>query len=214
MADSLAVDGLGLPPVPDAELDPYLDAAAKCFARHGLRRTKVVDIAEAVGVSRVTVYRQVGTIDHAARLLLARELDRLLSALLPRLLSASTPEEIIEVIVDATTFAIEHPVLAKVLRDEPDLVGGFIVTELDTLLDRLRLLANPVLERLASLGVTPPLDLGDLADWITRVLVTLVLSPPQGDVGEHLRGVLGPLLEWPSTRSQPRRRRVLRPAPS
>jgi AcrR family transcriptional regulator len=194
MAESLAVDALGLPEVPGPDLDPYLDAAARCFARHGLGRTKVVDIAEELRVSRVTVYRQLGNVDRAARLLLARELDRLLSALLLRVAAAGDTGDIITIIADAVRFAIEHPVLSKVLRDEPELVGVFIVTELDSLLDRLRLLATPVLARLDALGIAPAVDLTDLADWVTRVLVTMVLAPPSAEVGAHLESVMGPLL--------------------
>lgn len=197
MGEPLAVDALGLPAVPGADLDVYLDAAARCFARHGLGRTKVVDIADDLRVSRVTVYRQLGNVESAARLLLARELDRLLSSLLPRVASATNIDDVVGVIAEAVRFAIEHPVLSKVLRDEPELVGVFVVTELDSLLDRLRLLAAPVLSRLHSLGTAPPIDLTDLADWVTRVLVTLVIAPPPGDVDQHLRSVLGPLLSAP-----------------
>jgi AcrR family transcriptional regulator len=210
--DSLAVDALGLPEVPGPNLDPYLDAAARCFARHGLRRTKVVDIADEARVSRVTVYRQIGDVDHAARLLLARELDRLLSALVPRLADSHDPDEVMAVIADAIRFAIDHPVLAKVLRDEPDLVGGFLVTEFDVLLGRLRLLATPVLDRLVRLGAPPAIDVVVLGDFVTRVLVTLVLSPPPGDVDAYLRALLGPLLTAAPRPTGVRRRRALRPA--
>lgn len=194
MGESFEVKALGLPEVPGADLDVYLDAAARCFARHGLGRTKVVDIAEELHVSRVTVYRQIGNVDRAARLLLARELDRLLSTLLRRVAAADDADDVVEVIAHAVRFAIEHPVLSKVLRDEPELVGVFVVTELDSLLDRLQLLAAPVLARLDSVGVTPPIDLIALGDCVSRVLVTMVLSPPADDVGVHLRSMLGPLL--------------------
>ena len=43
----------------------------------------------------------------------------------------------------------------------------FVVTELDSLLDRLQLLAAPVLARLESMGVMPPIDLIVLGDWVT-----------------------------------------------
>src|SRR3546814_393937 len=71
----------GVPPVPAVELDPYLDAAARCFTRFGITRTRVPDVAAEVGVSRVTVYRQVGTVEDMARLLLARAMHRILTAL-------------------------------------------------------------------------------------------------------------------------------------
>jgi AcrR family transcriptional regulator len=197
MADSLAAEALGVPDVPGPDLDLYLDAAARCFARHGLGRTKVVDIADELRVSRVTVYRQVGNVESAARLLLARELDRLLSNLLPRVSTAVRSDDIIEIISDALRFAIDHPVLSKVLRDEPELVGVFVVTELDSLLQRLRRLAEPVLAKLQSIGVVSPIADPYLADWVTRVLVTMVLAPPAENVQQHLSAVLTPLLSGP-----------------
>jgi AcrR family transcriptional regulator len=210
---SLAVDAFGLPEVPGPNLDPYLDAAARCFARHGLRRTKVVDNAEEAGVSRVTVYRQVGDVDLAARLLLARELDRLLSTLLPRVAEVGHPDEVVAVIADAIRFAIDHPVLAKVLRDEAELVGGFLVTELDVLLGRLRVLATPILDQLVRLGGPPEIDVVSLVDCVARVAVTLVLSPPPGDVEAYLAVLLRPLLAAAPDPTGPQRRRALRPSP-
>ncbi len=194
MTDSIAPTAFGLPDVPGKELDHYLDAAARCFARHGLGRTRVTDIAEEVGVSRVTVYRQVGTVEQAARLLLSRDLDRLLNSLLPKLVAAEMPDDVIAVIANAVEFAIEHPVLSKVLRDEPDLVGGFVIAELDVLLERLELLAEPVVRRLETLGTGRDVDLAVLADWVARVVVTLVVAPPSVPVDAYLRTALSPIL--------------------
>src|SRR3546814_15492817 len=98
MPDAPAFAALGLPTRPARAGDLDLDGAAGCFVRHGLRRTRVTDIADDVGVSRVTVYRQVGTVEDAARLLLARELDRLVSSLLPTLLAAEDADGIVAVI--------------------------------------------------------------------------------------------------------------------
>lgn len=194
MSESFALTEFGLPDVPSGELDAYLDAASECFARHGLRRTKVTDIADAVGVSRVTVYRQVGTTEQAARLLLSRELDRLLTSLLPRLTSAEKVEDVVRVIASAVAFAVEHPVMSKVLRDEPELVGGFVIQELDVLLARLELLAQPVVARLQMLGVSSGLDLPTLADWVARVVVTMVVAPPPEPFEDYLQRVLEAML--------------------
>lgn len=194
MSESFALTEFGLPDVPSGELDAYLDAASECFARHGLRRTKVTDIADVVGVSRVTVYRQVGTTEQAARLLLSRELDRLLTSLLPRLTEAQTVEDVVRVIASATAFAVEHPVMSKVLRDEPELVGAFVIQELDLLLARLELLARPVVARLQSLGVSNEIDLPTLADWVARVVVTMVVAPPSEPFEDYLQRVLGRML--------------------
>lgn len=194
MTDSPALAALGLPQVPAPTLDPYLDAAARCFARHGLRRTRVTDIADAVGVSRVTVYRQVGTVEDVARLLLARELDRLVTSLVPTLMAADDADGIVSVIASAVEFATGHPVLSKVLRDEPDLVGAFVIAELPMLLDRLLLLAEPVVHRLADLEGASKFDVPVLGEWVARVVLTMVVAPPQDQPEEFLRKVLLPLL--------------------
>lgn len=194
MTDTSAATVFGLPAPPSPQLDPYLDAAARCFARHGLRRTRVTDIADEVGVSRVTVYRQVGTTEDAARLLLARELDRLVASLLPKLADARDADDIVEVIASAVDFAVEHPVMAKVLRDEADLAGAFVISEFGTILERLLLLAEPVVRRLQDLAGGTGIDVGLLAEWVARVVLTMVVAPPRQSTEEFLGDVLRPFL--------------------
>src|SRR3546814_14573596 len=78
----------GVPPVPAVELDRYLGAAARRFTRFRITRTRVPDVAAEVGVSRVTVYRQVGTVEEMPGLLLARHRQPLLTPLHPALSGA------------------------------------------------------------------------------------------------------------------------------
>jgi AcrR family transcriptional regulator len=192
MSDTIAPQALGLPPVPESDLDAYLDAAARCFIRHGIGRTRVTDIADDVGVSRVTVYRKVGTTDQAARLLLARELDRLLTRLAPKVAAASTAEDVVDVIAEAIDYALEHPVLKKVRADESDLVGSFAATELPGLIDRLIALGDPLLRRVVSISAI--VDPGLLADWLARIVLSIVIAPPTVPVKEFLGSVLVPIL--------------------
>lgn len=194
MHDTPVFGTFGVPAVPPPTLDPYLDAAARCFARHGLRRTRVTDIADEVGVSRVTVYRQIGTVENAARLLLARELDRLVSSLVPQFAVATDADAIASVIASAVEFTVDHPVLAKVLRDEPELVGVFIMGDLHTLIERLLVLADPLVQRLEDLARGSSVDVGALAEWLARVLVTMVVAPPKEPPDSFLRAVLVPIL--------------------
>ena len=112
----LSEDQQGIPTPPADELDPYLDAAALCFARYGTRRTSVQDVAAELGVNRATVYRQVGTIDHQIRLLIARDLHRLLAELPASLAGKSGPRAVVELMAAIIRYASDHPVLAKVLR--------------------------------------------------------------------------------------------------
>lgn len=184
----------GLPPVPPAELDPYLDAAAACFARHGVSRTSVPDIARALGVSRTTVYRQVGTIEQAARLLLARELHRLL-AQLPRVLEGATgPETVTRLLEAVTLFARRHPVLAKVLADEPGLIGPFVTADLADLVSRVSAIATPLLERAMDAGLVHQRDPAVLAEFLVRTTISLVLAPPSIDLDAFLDQTILPIL--------------------
>lgn len=205
MPESIAPRELGLPPAPDPELDVYLDAAARCFTRYGLRRARVTDIADAVGVSRVTVYRQVGNIDQIARLLLSRELDRLVTSLIPKALSASQPSDVIDVIAKVVDYALEHPVMQKVLSDESDLVGSFAATELNVLIERLVSLAEPLLRRVGP--TTTAVDPRTLADWIARIGITMVLAPPALPTRTFLSEVVLPLLSMGADDDQRAKRR-------
>jgi AcrR family transcriptional regulator len=184
-----------LPAVPSPALDPYLDAAAVCFARHGLSRTGVPDIARELGVSRTTVYRQVGTVEQAARLLLARELHRLL-ARLPALVEGATgPETFVRLIAVIVNYAREHHVLAKVLADEAEVIGPLLAgDELPELVLRVSTIASPLLVQAMDAGLVRRRDPDLLADFLVRVVVSLVLAPPPGELEAYLRETILPLL--------------------
>ena len=176
----------GLAPVPASSLDPYLDAAAACFVRHGIGRTSVIDIARELGVSRATVYRQVGTVEHAARLLMDRELHRLLARLPSALEGATGPHAVIRLIVAVTQFAREHPVLAKILADEPGLIGPLLTDELPEIVARVSAIATPLLDRAMAAGLIRRGDPARLAELLVRTTISFVLAPPPGDLTEFL----------------------------
>ena len=184
----------GIPPAPPAELDPYLDAAADVFARYGITRSSVQDIARRLGLNRATVYRQIGNVDSAVRLLLAREIHRAL-ALLP-----STPQDgdgadyVIELVAALVSFARAHPVTVKVLSDEPELIGPFLVTDMPELIVRVSDTLRPLLEGAMSGGLLARRDPAALAEWVTRIGLSLIIAPPAGDLREFLAVVLRPAL--------------------
>src|SRR3712207_6942409 len=67
-----------LQPPPPPSASACLDAAARCIVRDGLAHTSVPDVARELGVSRGTVYRQVGPMPVIVRQLLRREGGRVL----------------------------------------------------------------------------------------------------------------------------------------
>jgi len=170
---------VGLPPAPPHELDAYIDAAATCFVRQGILRTTIPDLARELGVSRTTVYRQVRSIDNVARMLLARELHRLLDGLPDLIRPGATAEPVSGLLVAIVRFARAHPVLSKVLADEPELIGPFLTSSLGELCDRVATIATPLLERAMDVGWIARQDARGLCEVVVRVVVTMVLSPPE-----------------------------------
>lgn len=193
-APRLAIPAAALPPVPPAEIDPYLDAAARCFAKHGIRRTSVPDIAREASTSRTTVYRQLGTVDTAAALLLARELHRLLISLPGDLTGADGPESVIRLLGAVVSFATEHPVLRKVLKDEPEITTPFLTVEFSSIIDRVSTVAVPILERAMDDGMIRSADPRVLADFLVRIAVSVLLSPPPGKLTDFFEQVVLPVI--------------------
>ena len=185
----------GLPPVPAPALDPYLDAAAACFARHGISRTGVPDIARELDVSRTTVYRQIGTVEQAARLLLARELHRFLAHLPSALEGASGPETVTRLIGAVVRFAREHPVLHKVLADEPELLGPYLTRELPDLVGRVSTMAAPLLAQAMNQQFIRRCDPEVLAEFLVRTTISVILAPPPGDVVAFLDETIMPIVK-------------------
>lgn len=185
----------GLPPVPSTALDPFLDAAAGCFARFGVAHTTVPDIARELGVSRMTVYRHLGSVPDALRSLLARELHRLVVHLADQLDGAPpSPETIVELTAVVVGHAGSHPVLRKSLADEPELVGPVLLDSFSGIVDNVTAVAAPMLAAAMEAGLVRRQDPAVLTDWLVRTTVSMIASPPRQDLRSFLTQVLLPLL--------------------
>ncbi|MGQ0841953.1 TetR/AcrR family transcriptional regulator [Actinokineospora sp.] len=100
--------------MPDEPIDRILDAAYACFARHGVRRTTMDDIAAAAAMSRPAVYQYVRNKDDAFRRLGTRLFD------------GAVAQAVAAVAADASLADRLHAVLAakleltlKLWRDSP-----------------------------------------------------------------------------------------------
>jgi len=184
----------GFPEAPPAALDPVLDAAARCFARHGVSRTSVQDVARELRVNRTTVYRQVGNVDAMARLLLARELHRLLAALPERLEGRSGPDAVVDILEAIVALAREHPVATKVLSDDRELLGPFLVADLPELLDRVTAATAPIAAAAMDAGLLARRDPEVLTQWLSRITLSVIAAPPPGPVRPFLEELLVPAL--------------------
>lgn len=193
----LPVGEHGIPIAPSEDLDPFLDAAARCFSRYGVRRTSVQDVAAELGVNRATVYRQVGTIDHQIRLLIARDLHRLLAELPASLAGTSGPRAVVELMATIIRYASNHSVLAKVLQDEPEVIGPFLVSDLPEVIARVTTAIAPLLSAAMATRQIATRDAQLLAESLVRLGITLILAPPSGELETFLAEVLVPTLKPP-----------------
>ena len=161
------------------------------------------DVANELGVNRATVYRQVGTIDQQIRLLIARDLHRLVAELPASLAGKSGPRAVVELMATIIGFASEHPVLTKVLQDEPELIGPFLVSDLPEVITRVTAAIAPLLDAAMAADQIATRDAGLLAESLVRLGITLILAPPPGDLDAFLAEVLVPTLK-PSPKRCPR----------
>lgn len=184
----------GLPAKPPPALDPYLDAAARCFARYGVGRTSVQDIAKDLGVNRTTVYRQVGNVEQTALLLVSREVYRVLASLPDRSKGLEGPEALVELLATVIEECLAHPVLAKMLADERDMVGTLMAHEVPHLLRSVTDTVTPLVALTMSTGTIAGRDPSIVADWLARITASILIAPPRHELRRFLSELLIPAL--------------------
>ncbi len=183
-----------LPPPPPASLDPYLDAAARCFVRFGIRKTSVQDIAAELGVNRVTVYRQAGTVAEVVALLFARDIHRIVGTALACLPTEVGPEDVVDLLAGAVDAVRTHPVFEKVLADDLPWIASLLVGGLPQLLARIIPAVTPILEHATAHGHLAKRDAVVVADQLIRLGISVIASPPAGDLRTYLAELVVPAL--------------------
>lgn len=183
---------LPLPPPPS--LDPVLDAAVACIARHGLAKTSLSDIARELGVAPSTVYRKVGTVEQAALLVAAREGHRLLERM-PQVIAGIEDCRMITVfLAEGVVTMARNPMVARLLRDDADWLGRMATRRLDEALAVSAAVAAPLLASAMDLGIVRRQDPDVLAHWVCRIGMAALVAPPPGELLENLDALLLPVL--------------------
>ncbi len=156
---------------------PILDAAETCFARHGVRRTAIEDIAAEAGVSRITVYRQIGSRDEIVLRTLLRVTERFLERIRPRLLACpDLPAALTELVMSTVRAARRDDVLLLYASEEQGATGRAIPGAAAPLFALFG-------ETVALLASQLPGDLrddtstGEAGEWVLRIVVSLLTLP-------------------------------------
>jgi AcrR family transcriptional regulator len=153
------------------------------------------DIARELGVSRTTVYRRAGSIERLASLLLARELHALLASLPDLLEGVEGPQTLTRLLAGVAEFCRDHPVVSKVLSDEPELIGAFLERQLPSVIEQVCLASEPLLMTAMDRGLIRRCEPSPLAELLVRLLVSCIIVPPSSAIGEFLDQTLVPLLD-------------------
>src|ERR1700730_16821569 len=100
------------------------DAALRCFARQGVAKTTLDDVARAAGCSRATVYRVFpGGKDGVLGAVVDTEVARFFSALAVRMGEATDLEDVLVAgMTEAATRVSRHRALQYLLAQEPERV--------------------------------------------------------------------------------------------
>ncbi len=187
----------GLPPRPDPALDGVLDAVERCLTRFGLRRATMSDIAREMGVARTTLYRQVSSFEEATALMSSRRLHRFLDKLTDLSDQGLDAEAFVQVIARTLRMTLAEPVMQRLLRDEPEILGDYLTSgHVAALVAQIAGLLTPVLRQAMGTGLIRAGDPAMAAEWIVRIVLVLTAVPaPDGELEATVRFVLLPMLD-------------------
>ena len=169
-----------------------VDAAEVCFHRHGLAKTTIEDIASEALVSRSTVYRHVGDRDELLLEVLLRAADRFFDRLQKRVTTELT---ISGALVDGVLYT-----LASVRRDEdlmllfaPEAIGYTtrIAGSSEAIFARTAERLRPMIEPAQEAGeMRSDLTVEEIAQWLTRIVFSLLVLPGGVDSPDEVRDQL------------------------
>lgn len=158
-----------------------MQAALACFARYGVAKTNLDDVAREAGCSRATIYRLFpGGKDGLVSTVVDSELARFRADLEAAIAGAEDLEDLlVRVLVHSSSWLCGHPALRFVVEHEPGLVLPRIAFgEIDPVLD----LAAGFLEP----HLSPPLgpeDARRVGEWLARIVLSYLLAPPEAVAG-------------------------------
>jgi AcrR family transcriptional regulator len=182
--------------------DRILDAAESCLRRDGIRRTTAAGVAAEAGVSRAWLYRH---FPDKATLLSAALIRRDQAFWVDAQQRVDAADGFAARVVAAVVLARAAPLgpLATELREsEPEAFGAVIGTFVDDIVPGLSWFWRAQLEAGVATGeLRAGLDVQGAAEWVMRIVVSLVSVPGQavdiddaGSISDYLEAFLMPAL--------------------
>ena len=193
------------PGVEDEVRSRILDAADACISRYGVQKTTIDDVAKKARVARATLYKYVpGGRDELVLAVLLREAERSIDVVLTAMQSADTLEDSLTAGVLASVDRIRSDDHLAYLFS-PEILGypSRLEGVGEALVERSTRELRPYLDAGRAQGLIPPdLDDRDIADWLMRIMASLLwfegLPRDRNDLVDFVRRfAIRPLLVSP-----------------
>lgn len=158
-----------------------LDAALEVASERGLARLTLDDVAARAVVSRQTIYRHFGRREALVTQVIMREETVVLERVRRMLDDAPTLGRAIEdAVVNLYSEARAHPLLDRLLREEPEAILPYLVPTETPVLGAALVVVDELLQRFAPHVPEPPRH--RLGGMVTRLCLSYVVSPPDDDI--------------------------------
>jgi AcrR family transcriptional regulator len=160
-----------------------IEATYACVARWGLAKTTIEDAARAAGLSRATVYRYFpGGREELVHAVVSWQYLDFFGRLYEEVHGAATLEEVLERgLVFAHEALIGHEVLQMVLHTEPELLLPQLTVETNR---TLGMISDFLVPYLLDRPTAPDLDVHDAADFLARMILSLISAPGRWDLDD------------------------------
>jgi AcrR family transcriptional regulator len=160
------------------------EATLTCFARVGVAKTTLDDVAREARCSRATVYRYFPGKQPLINALVGREARRMSDAVIAAADDEATlADAAVAALVTGARLLLDHDALRYVLAVEPELLVPYLSFEWgDALLAAASRHLAPAFERF--LDTERSLR---LAEWLVRIGLSYLCSPEAGDVVDEIR---------------------------
>lgn len=163
------------------------EAALRCFARNGVTRTSIEDIAKAAGCSRATIYRHFKSKEAIVAGVIRWEASKFFLALQGRLDGVESFEELfVRCATTAEEFIGGHSVIPAIIEGEPELLLPHVALDAPLVVKVSADFLVPYIESLMVKGDIDRDKPSEVAEWVVRTVLSFLLVPSRRfDLGDE-----------------------------
>lgn len=160
-------------------VDEILDAAGRTFAEYGVQGATMVDVAQAAGCSRATLYRYFPN-QEALQVAFVHRATLRIAETLAEERSAGAPSSLADRIMSGVTAVRADPLLAVWFEPE-NMVVPIAVSQSSEV---LRAMSSGLIDELATDALSPT-EVERRGEWLLRCIVSLLAMPGADEAAER-----------------------------